>query len=183
MVKSICKFCGIVLLASAFVLYPSCDDPYEGVDYSKLIAGEKQLREEYIELVLKDSAFATSDRMIDKREDEGWIGFILEKGLSQDSVLPGKQVGIRYNYYYVGRDSTDKPVTALRYTNYDIGSPATYRVGAWSTSDTKIFRGVDLAIRHMCLYGKSFIIMPYNLGDNNYYPVVAEIEVVYMELD
>jgi hypothetical protein len=25
--------------------------------------------------------------------------------------------------------------------------------------------------------------MPYNLGDNNYYPVVAEIEVVYMELD
>jgi hypothetical protein len=179
------KMMALGLLTTVFVLVfsSSCDDPYRTVDYSKFIAEEAELRKEYIDRVFKDSLFASLVDTVDKRSTEGWLSFQIEKGSPIDSVLPGTPVSFKYKYYYVMRDADDNPVLVLKYTNRDDESLASYTVGALTSSDSEVYKGVDNAIHYMSLYGKSFVIMAHSLADNQYYPVVAEIEITWMNLD
>lgn len=184
--KVFSKMMALGLLMTVFVLVfsSSCDDPYRTVDYSKFIAEEAELRNEYVDRVFKDSLFASLVDTIDKRSTEGWLSFQIEKGSAIDSVLPGKQVSFKYKYYYVMRDDDDNPVLVLKYHNHDIEEPlVSYTVGDPNTFGSEVYKGVDKAIHYMSLYGKSFVIMAHSLADNQYYPVVAEIEITWMNLD
>ncbi|GAO28824.1 hypothetical protein [Geofilum rubicundum] len=159
-----------------------CDDPYANqVDYGKLEKEEADLRLAFFDLV-KDSLLELSTDSVDKLDEEGWVSFEIEKG-SSDSVMAGKRVAFKYTYYYVFRDDEGVPVLSPKNTNIGTGTLATYTVGSMGQQDSEVLPGVDLAIRHMCLYGKSYILMTHSLAFNDYYPVVAEIEVVAMDLD
>lgn len=176
----------LVALA-AFVLismvgFVSCDDPYEnGVDYSKLEAGELKLREAYYEAI-KDTMLVQAIDTIDKRDSEGWIAFVMEKG-SDDPVQVGKSVSFRYTYYHILEDDDAKPVAVPQYTNYGSDELAEFTVGGLTGSEAEIIPGVDRVVRYMNLYDKAYVILPHRLAFNDYFAVVAEIEVVAMQLD
>ncbi len=159
-----------------------CNDPYGNrIDYTKLQQEEAELRKDFFKDVL-DSLMEISTDTIDKMEEEGWVSFEIEKG-STDSILVGKRVAFKYTYYYVLRDESGDTRRMARFTNVGTETLATYTVGSVGQQDTEVIPGVDLAIRHMSLYGKSYILMSHSLAFNDYYPVVAEVEIVSIDLD
>jgi hypothetical protein len=160
-----------------------CDDPYaNSVDYSKLQAEEVELRMDFFNEVRDSLMRISSDSIVDM-EDNGWVSYEIEKG-STDSVRVGKRVSFKYTYYYVIRDEeSDEPIRKPGFSNIGSETLTTYTVGNVGQQDTEVLQGVDLAIRHMCLYGKSYVLMSHSLARNDYYPVVAEIEIVAMDLD
>ncbi|WP_146697742.1 hypothetical protein [Geofilum rhodophaeum] len=170
----------LLLMGGGFI---ACDDPYaNSVDYAKLEAGETELREMFYNSV-KDTIPAVET--IDRMETEGWVAFIMEKG-SDDPIQVGRRVSFRYTYSTVFRDVEDGYTTAVaivQYSNYNSPELVEYTVGALSNTQSEVFQGVDLAMRHMNLYGKAYIIMVHSLAQNDYYPWVAEIEVVSTQLD
>lgn len=170
----------LLLMGGGFV---SCDDPYaNSVDYAELEAGEKELRELFYNSV-KDTIAAVET--IDRMETEGWVAFIMEEG-SDDPIQVGRRVSFRYNYSTVFRNVEDGDTTAVavvQYSNYNKPELVEYTVGALSNTQSEVFQGVDLAMRHMNLYGKAYIIMAHSLAQDDYYPWVAEIEVVSTQLD
>lgn len=175
-----CFVVGLLLMGGGFV---ACDDPYaNSVDYAKLEAGEKELREMFYNSV-KDTIPAVET--IDRMETEGWVAFIMEKG-SDDAIKAGQLVSFRYSYSTVFRDVEDGDTTAVavvQYSNYNKPELVEYTVGALSSNQSEVLQGVDLAMRHMNLYGKAYIIMAHSLARGDYYPWVAEIEVVATQLD
>lgn len=173
----------LAVFSLVVVLGVGCDDPYANrVDYSKLQEEEAELRMDYLNDVL-DSLMEISTDTIDKMEEEGWVSFEIEKG-STDTVEIGKRVSYKYTYYYVFRDEeSDEPRRQAGFSNIGSETLTTYTVGSIGQQDTEVLQGVDLAIRHMCLYGKSFVLMSHSLARNDYMPIVAEIEIVSMDLD
>src|SRR5690554_7471014 len=75
-------------------------------------------------------------------------------------------------------DGDTTAVAVIQYSNYNSPELVEYTVGALSNTQSEVFQGVDLAMRHMNLYGKAYIIMAHSLAQEDYYPWVAEIEVV-----
>ena len=172
----------IAVLILGFTVGTGCDDPYGNrVDYSKMQEEETELRLEFFNNV-RDSLMRISTDSILGMDSSGWVSYEIEKG-SSDSVLMGKRVSFKYTYHYILRNEAGDPTLTTRYTNVGTDALATYTVGAIGQQDSEILNGVDLAIRHMSLYGKSYVIMSHSLAFNDYYPVVAEIEIVAMDLD
>lgn len=160
-----------------------CDDPYGNqVDYSKLKAEEVEMRMAFYKDI-KDSLMEISTNSVDKMDEQGWVSFELEKG-SSDSVRVGKRVSFKYTYYYVLKDEESGKLRAQAgFSNIGSETLTTYTVGQNLQQETEVLAGVDLAIRHMCLYGKSYVLMSHSLARNDYYPMVAEIEIVALDLD
>jgi hypothetical protein len=172
----------IAMTVLSLVVAVGCDDPYaDRIDYGKLEKEEAELRMDFFKDI-KDSLLEISTDTIDKMDQSGWVSFEMKKG-SSDSVMVGKRVSFKYTYYYVVLNKEGEPVLKPEYTNVGKGSVVTYTVGSIGKQDVEVLLGVDLAIRHMFLYGKSYIIMPHSLAFKDYKPVVAEIEVVAMDLD
>lgn len=171
------------LLAVLFTLAAAgvgCDDPYGNrIDYSKLQKDEEELRLEFYEKE-RGKLMELSTDSVDKMAEAGWVSFEIEKG-STDSITVGKRVSFKYTYYYILRDEeSGEPRKQAGFSNIGSETLTTYTVG---TKDTEVLAGVDLAIRHMYLYGKSYVIMAHSLAREDYYPLVAEIEIVAMDLD
>lgn len=174
----------VAVLIMVLMVGVGCDDPYSNrIDYTKLQIEETELRMAFYERE-KSNLMEISTDSVDKMDTDGWVSFEIEKG-SSDSVLVGKRVSFKYTYHYMLRDEETGEARLSTQTITNVGSPslATYTVGSRGQQDTEVLDGVDKAIRHMYLYGKSYIIMSHSLAYSDYYPIVAEIEIVSMDLD
>jgi hypothetical protein len=173
----------IAFLILSFTVGIGCDDPYEnGVDYAKLELEEKELRMDFFNSVRDSLMRISTDSLVDIMEDSLWVSWELEKG-SDDPVLVGKRVAFKYSYYYVVRDSLGHAKRTLYESNYGKTTLATYTVGSYGVQDVGVTKGLDRAIRHMYLHGKSFILMGHSMSFSEYIPIVAEIEIVSLDLD
>jgi len=169
------------LMIIVFTLGVGCDDSYSSIDYAELEEEEEELRLEFFDSV-RDSLMRNSVDSIIDMDDNGWAFYETKKG-SSDSVSVGKTVAFKYKYYYLTRDDDGEPALFLQYSNYDYETLTTYTVGSIGDQYNEILQGVDLGIRYMSLYSKAYIIMSHSLAYSDYFTVVAEIEVVSMDLD
>lgn len=170
-----------ILLMLLFVM-AACDDRYKGVDYQKMAAEEKEILDAFYETSTAawDSLKALSIDTIDKRDITGLMYLERVKGTG-DSILIGKQVGVRFAYYALAFDNNNEPRLYPMYSNYDSEAPLTFVVGSPSN---EVFTGVDLGVRYMRNLGKSTFIMPSSISSKTqYYTVVADVEVVFVEFD
>lgn len=131
-----------------------------------------------------DSMTAQSVDTIDHRGESGMMLFHTKVG-SGDSVKLFKRVGYRFYKYQVLRDeATNEPDI------YDIGSndyslsPAVYTTyiindGA-SSQSSGVPLGVNEAILNMKYDGKSTVVCPSPIGDNQYITTVYDLHITYL---
>lgn len=152
----------------------SCDDPYKTIDYKKLEAEEMALLQEFLDLNLETMVGEAIDTI--HKKTNGMIYFEMHKGTG-DSILPGNIVGFRYKFFSIDRDKNDIPVLIEIGSNFTADDPFLYYAG---TPSAPAYSGIDEGIKYMRHLGKSKMIVPSNVGNNNFYTIVAEIEVTYL---
>ncbi|MGM0377341.1 MAG: hypothetical protein ACQEQ0_11225, partial [Bacteroidota bacterium] len=98
----------LLLIAAIFLgslLFKSCDEGYR-INTQEMMDEEQQLIDDYLDIV-KDTLQESSVTMLDSMEERGFIFFELEEGEEDYPVEAGKEVGYRYTYYEIVRDSAD----------------------------------------------------------------------------
>ncbi len=177
----------LLLIASVFIgsiVLKSCDEPYT-INTKKMISDEQELMTDYLNLEV-DSSLTVEDTLaaigdtINKLEDDGYLYFELEEGSSGDSVRIGKDVGYRYTYFEIVRDTTGVPFIYPYESNMGSEYPVTYKVGNPDPRNG-IFSGIDLAIRHMNYGTKARVFVSSSLWRNDYTPRIVDLEVTYVE--
>lgn len=174
----------LVLLAVLFIA-TGCEEKYKYIDYSKFEKEEKAILKEFYESSKWDSIKDLSTHYIDDRDSTGLMYLERVKGTG-DSVLMGKRVGIRYTYYLLTYDKNEELAIIYRDSNNDFEGPLVFTVGETFGENYQggVFRGFDLGVMKMCNYGKSTFILPSPLSiPQNYTTVIADIELVFVQLD
>ncbi|MFO8000309.1 MAG: hypothetical protein R6U46_03630 [Marinilabilia sp.] len=166
---------GTIFLGSLF--FNACDEGYR-INTKEMIREEQELIEDYL-AENEDSLTQVSVSVKDSMESQGYVFFEMKRG-EGDSVTVGKEVGFRYTYYEIVRDSTGKAVLYPYQGNEGSENPASYIVGAPNPRDG-IFEGIDLGMRSMKLGSKARMVISSSLWNNDYTPRVADIEVTYLE--
>ncbi len=170
--ESITRF--FIFIAIIGITVVSCDDPYKTIDYRKLEAEEKALLEDYLALKLDSLVGISIDTIHNKKN--GLIYFEMKKG-SGDSILPGNVVGFRYFYYELARNDKGEPTLYPWQSNVYSENPLVYNAG---NPSGMAFTGIDEGIKKMRKFGKSKMIIPSQIGTNNYFTIVADVEVTYL---
>jgi len=177
----------LLLIAAIFtgsLFFKSCDDGYR-INTKEMRNEEKQLIEDYRNVV-EDTLKKSSVSVIDSMEERGYIFFKLEKGEEDYPVEVGKEVGFRYTYYQIVRDSAENAVLVPYQSNSaseiskGTEDPKIYTVGTHNRH-RDIYSGIDIGIRFMHLHSKARMIVSSSLWGNDYTPRVVDIEVTYIE--
>ncbi len=171
-----------LVLLIVLSIFTGCEETYKPIDYKKMEADEMELLAKFYETsgASWDSLLALSINTIDNRKTTGLMYLERVKG-DGDSVLIGKQVGIRYSFYALFYNKEKVPTLYFMYSNKDEKSPLVFTVG--SASD-EVFRGVDLGVQKMRDKGKSTFIMPSSIStQREYYTVIADVELVFVQFD
>ncbi|MGM0532635.1 MAG: hypothetical protein ACQER7_14905 [Bacteroidota bacterium] len=171
----------LLLIAAIFLgslLFKSCDEGYR-INTQEMMDEEQQLIDDYLDIV-KDTLQESSVTMLDSMEERGFIFFELEEGEEDYPVEAGKEVGYRYTYYEIVRDSADNTMLYPYQSNRGEEKPTIYTVGAPNAYEG-IYNGIDLGIRFMNFGSKARMIVSSSLWSNDYTPRVVDIEVTYIE--
>lgn len=184
------KYC--ILFAFVVIIgLASCKETYYGIDYEELSREELELLERYHEEIMAnglsriDSTTAVSIDTIDHRYTTGLMMYHTEIGKG-DSVKLFKNVGYRYNVYAIGEED-DVTYEAYNASNYYSPSPVVYRAyiinDGTSASQTGVPLGINEALLHMRLGGKSKVVLPSTIAGTgtNFLSLVYELEVTYIE--
>ena len=174
----------LVLLA-VLSIATGCEEKYKYIDYSKYEKEEKEILKEFYESAKWDSIKDLSTLYIDDRDSTGLMYLERVKGTG-DSVMVGKQVGIRYTYYLLTFDKNENPAIIYGDSNNNSEGPLVFTVGETFEEYYQggVFRGFDLGVMKMCNNGKSTFIMPSPLNvRQNYTTIIADVELVFTQLD
>lgn len=188
----------VLFLFVLLLAFQSCEDEYKRVDYSKLMAEENEVLQNYLnhkvhygdsegELMTRlDSMTKAAIDTVDYYKDRGGIIFFNQKIGEGEPVVAGKLIGYRYKKYPIVIDSTG---VAIKYvnksaswprTNFDNLDPAFGYAGQVNAS-VEYYTGINDAIMKMNCFGKSTVILPSSSGDNSFITYIYELEVVYIE--
>lgn len=170
----------LLLIAAIFIgtlLTNGCDEGYR-INTQEMMAEEQELIEDYLDIV-KDTLEDASVMTIDSMEEKGYVFFELEKG-EGDSVEVGKEIGYRYTFYEIVRDSSDNAVLYPYQSNRGSENPVVYTVGAPSIYEG-VYPGIDLGLRFMHYGSRARMIVSSSLWGNDYTPRVVDLEVTYLE--
>jgi|GEM_PF-4527973 len=183
----------------AVILMTACENNNNNfINPKELLAAEQALLDRYYnEIIRNDSTrlevmSAEAIDTVDHRFESGMMLFHTKIGIG-DSIKAYKKVGFRYSNYGIvlqndtvikGTDTTFVEVTAekLRESNEYSVSPftfTTFPVG--SSANSGAYLGVNEAILHMKLYGKTKVVMPSTLADKQFKSHIFEIELTYLE--
>lgn len=171
----------LLLIAAIFLgslFFQSCDEGYR-INTQKMREEEQQLIDSYLDIV-QDTLEESSVTMLDSMEERGYVFFLLEEGEEDYPVEAGKEVGYRYTYYEIVRDTTGQARIYPTHSNRGAEKPTIYTVGAPSPYDG-IYNGIDLGIRFMNFGSKARMIVSSSLWGNDYTPRVVDLEVTYIE--
>ncbi|MGQ1946598.1 hypothetical protein ACT3CD_05805 [Geofilum sp. OHC36d9] len=169
------------LLLSILAISVACEDnSYNSINYEEMEAEELAiLGEFYDNSDAWDSLLTISTDTIDKRSSSGLMYLERVKGTG-DSVLVGKQVGVRFSSYVLDRDSLGKPALFLYESNTNSPAPHTFVVG----SGDAYYTGLEEGVSYMKNFGKSTLILPSTISTGrSYLTMVVDVEVVFVELD
>ena len=176
MKRNIFNLLFLVSVIAGSIFMNACDDGYR-INTKKMIQDEQKLMNDYLNSV-KDTLAANGDS-IDRLDSMGYVFFELTPG-NGDSVKVGKNVGFRFVYYEIARDSTGVPNIYFNNSNYHDEYPKTYTVGEVSPYDG-IYSGIDLALRQMAYGSKARVFVSSSLWNQDYTPRVIDLEVTYVE--
>lgn len=171
----------IVLIIIVTASFNACDDGYR-INTKEMIREEQELMDDYLKIVY-DTLKDVSYNVIDTAEDKSFLYFELKQGTG-DSVQVGKEVGFRYMYFEIARDTTGTPLIYSYASNYESDRPFTYIVGNTSMyqdpNQGVTYPGVDIAIRNMAYGTKARVFLRSSLWNNDYTPRVVDLEVTYV---
>ncbi|MFW6043232.1 MAG: hypothetical protein ACOC1E_01165 [Marinilabiliaceae bacterium] len=171
----------LLLVAAIFLgslFFKSCDEGYR-INTQEMMDEEQQLIEDYLEIA-QDTLEDSSVSVIDSMEERGYMFFELEEGDKDLPVEAGKEVGFRYTYYEIVRDTADNAALYPYQSNRGEDDPTIYTVGAPSAYEG-VYEGIDVGIRHMNFGSKARMIVSSSLWGNDYTPRVVDLEVTYIE--
>ncbi len=171
----------LLLIAAIFLgslLFPSCDDGYR-INTQEMMEEEQTLISDYLDIV-QDTLKESSVSMRDSMENLGYVFFLLEKGEEDFPVEAGKEVGYRYTYYEIVRDTTGQARIYPTHSNRGAENPTIYTVGAPNPYNN-IYNGIDLGIRFMNFGSKARMVVSSSLWRNDFTPHVVDLEVTYIE--
>lgn len=160
-----------------------CEESYKPIDYKKMEAEETAILDEFYNTsgaAWDSMLIAANNDTIDDRTTTGLMYLERVKGTG-DSVLIGKQVGVRYSFYGLLLNDDDEPTLYLMESNHNSEAPLKFTVGS---APDDVFRGVDLGVRKMRNKGESTFIMPSSISTGrSYLTVIADVELVFVQLD
>jgi len=171
----------LLLIAAIFLgslFFNSCDEGYR-INTQEMMDEEQQLIDDYLEIV-KDTLDESTVSMIDSMEERGYVFFEQEEGDEDFPVEAGKEVGFRYTYYEIVRDSADNVFLYPYESNRGAENPTMYTVGAPSAYQG-IYNGIDVGVRLMNYGSKARMVVSSSLWSNDYTPRVVDLEVTYIE--
>ncbi|WP_016778167.1 hypothetical protein [Anaerophaga thermohalophila] len=168
----------IVLIIIVTASFNACDDGYR-INTKEMIREEQDLMADYLDIV-HDTLKDVSYNVIDTAGDNSFLYFELKQGTG-DSVKVGKEVGFRYMYFEIARDTTGVPFIYPYASNYESDSPFTYVVGNTNMYQGGTYPGIDIAMRNMAYGTKARIFVLSSLWSNDYTPRVVDLEVTYVE--
>jgi hypothetical protein len=167
----------IVLIIIVTASFNACDDGYR-INTKELIREEQELMTDYLDIVY-DTLKAISYNVIDTAEDNSFLYFELKQGTG-DSVQVGKEVGFRYMYFEIARDTAGTPFIYPYASNYDY-DPFVYTVGNTNLYQNGTYPGIDIAVRNMAYGTMARIFVLSSLWNNDYTPRVVDLEITYVE--
>ena len=167
---------GAVITGS--ILVNACSKGYR-INTKKMIQDEKTLMEDFV-LEQDDSISGIKDSIMSVLEQDGMVYFETQEGTG-DSVKSGKQVGFRYTYYKVVRDTLGVPFLYPWESNYSSESPRIYTVGNTNVYNGGVYQGWDMALQRMAYGTKARAYIFSSLWSNDYVPKVIDLEVTYVE--
>jgi hypothetical protein len=170
----------LLLIATVFLttlFFSACDEGYT-INTKEMIREEQELMADYLKTV-KDTLTDYSVSVIDSMDEQGYVFFELEEGTG-DSVQIGKQVGFRYTYYQIARDSSGVAFMYPYQSNRNSAFPTTYTAGT-TNAYNGLYSGLDLAVRFMKFGTKGRVFLSSSLWNNDYTPRAVDIEITYLE--